>query len=243
MFFTYWTNAYGANNDPAEQPFQQMKSDWSSKLPDFRVFDDVEVGRLLHQINPDLPAIFDRIAIPACRSDIARLVLLHAHGGMYVDAHTSTNNFVSLTRIMEYLTTRELIIFDKHRDSKEGGDKSIVNGAMAARRHSPALRSVISDVVDNLLQHERAEAASDVYVPYNIFVITGPWALCTTLFTHVGVGMTLKPQFESAVHVEALGTEASQWPFVFYKYYGYREEGRHWSERQAVERLFHPRPQ
>lgn len=237
MFFTYWTNGSSAIAPEREADFKAMVADWTSKFPAFRVFSDADVEPLL---DPEFAALFRRIRIPACKSDIARLILLREFGGLYVDAHTGTGHGDVLSRVLELLATRDLILFDKRAVVKTASDKHIVNGAMVARRGAEPLRDVIADIRTNLVRHAAAEAASADYVPYNIFVITGSWSIGTTLFDRGDATLELKAKYADRIHVEPIDPEVRPWPCVFYKFYGYREPGKHWSERQNSERLFSP---
>jgi mannosyltransferase OCH1-like enzyme len=241
MFFTYWTNATGNISPERQLHFDNMVADWRSRFPAFRVFSDDDIEPLLAGYHRDLPGIFRRIKIPACKSDLARLLLLHTYGGFYVDAHTGTGDGNALARVLEVLADRDLILFDKREAVKDAADKHIVNGAMAARRGAQPLRLAIFEIIANLIRHERQEAENGEYVPYNIFVITGSWSLTSTLFDRIDGAVIPKKALAGSLHVEAIDPEIRPWPFVFYKFYGYRETGKHWSERQNSERLFAPR--
>ena len=47
----------------------------------------------------------------------------------------------------------------------------------------------------------------------------------------------MKPEFRKTIGFRYMPTESSL-GFHIYKFYGYRKEGEHWSERQKHERLF-----
>src|SRR6056297_2458942 len=49
------------------------------------VIDDARARAEILEYDKDLHDLYCRIRVPACRSDIARLVLLHRYGGWYVD--------------------------------------------------------------------------------------------------------------------------------------------------------------
>jgi hypothetical protein len=242
MFFSYWTNAEQTSASPdSAHPLDAMVADWRSKYETFRVFTDADIVDLLSQWSPTLPALFNRIRLPACRSDLARLILLYEYGGLYVDAHVGTASAERLTDVMERLSSKELLLFDRIDQHQWDGDCHIVNYTIGARKHSAALGKVIFTAIRNLERQEAAESVTSDYVQYNIFVLTGPWNISITLFDRSDRNIRLLPEYQSLVHVEALDPQYQPWPFQPYQHYHYRKPGQHWSERQLVEPLFEPR--
>jgi mannosyltransferase OCH1-like enzyme len=213
----------------------------ANQYEEFRVFSDTDVIAPLSQWSPTLPALFSRIRIPACRSDLARLILLYEYGGLYVDAHIGTAGAERLTHVMERLSSNDLLLFDRHDQHGWEGDCHIVNHALGSRKRSSVLGKVISQAVRNLENHEAAEAAADGHVPYNIFALTGPWNISITLFDRSDKQIRLLREFKDFVHIEVLDPNNRPWPFNPYQHYHYRKPGQHWSERQLVERLFERR--
>jgi hypothetical protein len=243
MFFSYWTNiAPAAEATETKTPLEQMEADWQRRYEEFRVFTDADLVVYLSKWSPTLPALFSRIRLPACRSDLARLILLHEFGGLYVDAHIATADAERLAQVVERLSSKELILFDRLDQRSWQGDCHIVNHCLGGRKGSPVLRKVILAAIRNLEKHEAAEAAAEGHVPYNVFVLTGPWNISITLFDRSSQDIRLLPEYEHFVHIEVLDRTKQPWPFQPYRYYHYREPGLHWSERQLVERLFESRP-
>jgi hypothetical protein len=242
LVFSYWTNAAQAS-PPAEgaHPLDAMVADWRAKYEDFRIFTDADILDLLADWSPTLPALFNRIRLPACRSDLARLILLYEYGGLYVDAHVGTASAERLTNVLERLSSKEFLLFDRIDQHQWDGDSHIVNYTIGARKHSAVLGKVIFAAIRNLERQEAAEAATTNYVPYNIFVLTGPWNISITLFDRSERNIRLLPEYQSLVHVETLDPQRQPWPFQPYQHYHYRKPGQHWSERQLVEPLFERR--
>ncbi|PWG17321.1 hypothetical protein DFK10_08030 [Salibaculum griseiflavum] len=63
---------------------QALHPDWSVQLAD-----DGIIAGLLARDHPEISEVYGDIRVPACRSDIARLAMLAAYGGWYLDADMS----------------------------------------------------------------------------------------------------------------------------------------------------------
>jgi hypothetical protein len=229
--FTYWEgdrNALG--------PF---RADWAAAGHDVHVFTLEEVWPILAaDLNADRLAMFDRIRIAACRSDLARLLLLRDSGGLYIDAHTGSGDQVKLVRLFACLATKELVVFDQAGEGRAEDDIYLLNGAMLARRRSVLLGQMIDLCFRNLEAHWARESQSASHVPYNIFALTGGWTMLNFLFDLGKKPYPLKPGLSDHVHLEVLHPSKGPPAFAWYQHYHYREPGRHWSERQKTERLF-----
>lgn len=238
MIFTFWTSAdpdAAAENTGGE--IDGAVKDWSSAFPEFRVFNDDEVARLLQSRDAELLAVYNAIRIPACRSDLARLVLLYEYGGLYIDAHVGTGDSQVLASVLEKLSTFELIIFDKTWEHKKADDIHIINTMICARRRSEVINTLIESAFANLIGHRAIERSTPEYVPYNIFVLTGAADITDRIFDQSALPRVMRSEFAEKVHVERL-VDRDRLPFFPYKHYAYRQPGSHWSERQKVERLF-----
>jgi FkbM family methyltransferase len=244
MLFTYWYTPQDSANPyrgDSEEILAGTLTDWRSIFPNFRIFADIDVEPLLNEINPTYLPIYRRIRIPACRADIARLVLLRGFGGMYLDPHVGTASVERLLEVIERLSEKELILFDKRDSVNAPEDRHIVNFALIARRGSMLLKALIAGAFVNLEQHESNESSSMNHVPYNVFTLTGPYNINLTLFDRIGDGLYPKAEIACALHIDSLDPKVQPWPIQPYKHYGYRKPNQHWSERQKVERLFEPR--
>jgi hypothetical protein len=238
MIFTFWTSGVG-NADPEAVPsaVDAALKDWSSAFPEFRLFGERDIAPLLQRRGDEYLRIFNRIRIPACRSDVARLLLLHEHGGLYIDAHVGSGNFTTLAGVLEKLSGFELILFDKTWEHKHPNDIYVVNTFMCARRRSGVVEMLLDGALENLMNHHTAEIATSAYVPYNIYTLTGAWDIGNRILDRRAVPIAMKREFADKVHIEPL-ERGHRLPFRPYTHYGYREPGLHWSERQKTERLF-----
>lgn len=233
MFFTFWTKP--TCDVPSPPP---MAAEWSEAFPTFAVFGDADVCDILTSRGASYADLFRRISIPACRADVARLAILHECGGVYVDAHAGIGNLAALTSAVENLAKYELIIFDRKDGIKSPGGVHVINSLIAARRGSEVLELVLERALRNLVDQDKMERASDVHVPYNIYVLTGPWNLASTVLDQRLPKHVVRAEFVGKVLKVDLLLPETTFPVRLYRYYGYRNPGTHWSERQTVERLF-----
>jgi hypothetical protein len=241
MFFTFWTPpSYTGNSETAAAP-PDMAAEWKAVIPTFAVFDDDRVCDILVIRDSLYADLFRRISIPACKADLARLVLLHEYGGVYVDAHAGVGNLATFLIAVEYLARYELVIFDRRDSVKSPGDTHVINSLIAARRGSAVLDTVLQRALRNLVEHEEKEHAAVGHVAYNIFVLTGPWNLSSTVINHGLPQHEIRPGFIDKVFKYDIELDQDLFPVRFYKYYRNRSPNSHWSERQAVDRLFLPR--
>jgi Glycosyltransferase sugar-binding region containing DXD motif len=236
MIFCYWSGPPGSESAEPE-----AVAAWKARLPSFRMFDDRDVLPILAAYDSNLPQLFERIRIPACKSDLARLLLLYEYGGLYVDAHVGPEDGFALADTLDFLSSHELVLFcDKHCDPSV--DLKIMNTVIAGRKHADALLDLIDGAVANLRAHERKEASTDSYVAYNIFVLTGAWDISIRIFDRSRVGNPMREQYQGRVCLAVPHEHPTARPYRLYAHYGYRAPGSHWSERQKHQRLFERAP-
>lgn len=233
MIFMYWTGSM--------LPEPPGASAWRERFPEsFRVFEDDDVLPLIQtEAQRDC---FRRIGIPACKSDVARLVLLREYGGVYVDGHTGPGLGDRIAETLLKLCKYEVIFF---REGWKDDFGFYGNTFMAARRCSIVLDLLVNKAFENLLHHMRIESLSPDYVSYNIFYLTGSPVIIDCLFDQGDSlawknGWDVKAEFRKLVVVRVKETETSDIGFVPWSFYHYRHWGQHWTERQQSERLFLP---
>jgi hypothetical protein len=229
MLFTYWTN-------PTLDEPPSAKA-WRAQYPGFRIFSDDDVRQLL---SPTHLHLYDKIALPACKSDVARLILLREYGGLYIDAHAGPTQGERLAETLDALASVELVLFCRAYMKKSPDETHLMNGAIAGRRHSVLLTQLIDCAFDHLSQQNAAESAASGYVHYTLWGIAGTWILLKCFFDLSLKPNDIKPEFKGMILVRHLAT-AEEPGFQVYKYYGYRQPGEHWSERQKTECLFESR--
>jgi hypothetical protein len=227
LIFTFWT---GTERDLTSA------TAWRARFPEFRIYSDGDVRPLLDAYFGDHRGLYDRLSLPACKSDIARLLLLREYGGLYVDSHVGPGDGDRLAEVFWRLSNCELVVFDKTWEHRGQYDIHIVNTVIAAQRGSEILLRLARSALSNVAIQEKKERATTDYVPYNIFAMTGAWEISTHLFDRAGIP-ALKPEYLTRVLVQPLQKTVDP-GFQLYRYYEYRRPGEHWSERQKHQRLF-----
>jgi hypothetical protein len=203
------------------------------------VFSDEQVLPLLEQWGDEAATIFQDVRIPACRADVARLVLLHKYGGLYVDAHCAPGAPDKLALVLARLSGCELIIFDESAHLSEHRHAWIMNSVLCARANAHVLDTLIRRAFLNLAQHRQLECVSrQDRVEYEIYKLTGPWMIWHELFQRSPIGAELKPQYRDRVSIWPFDSSADTQPVHIYQHNGYRTPATHWSRRQKTERLF-----
>jgi mannosyltransferase OCH1-like enzyme len=239
MIFGFWTD--GTTPTSADTVPRTAEAAWQAAWPGYRVWRDPDVRPLLARWGDDAVALYDAIRIPACRSDVARLVLLHQHGGLYVDLHAAPGDPARLRTVIDRLVTAELVIFDESADRENDRHTWLMNGALAARPGSPALAAILRVALNQLRAHRAEERrAYDTHVAYSIFDLTGPAVIWHELFDRVPNGGALKPTYCDRVAIWPVDAAAPDQPLYFHRHAGFRPMMRHWSERQKIEPLFAP---
>lgn len=222
--FTYWDDddldVIGPQVDAARAIF-----------PDYFVVTREAARALLSERSPQYLEAFDRIAIAACRSDIARLLALDHHGGLYIDAHCRIDDVSGVMRQMARLEQNDIVVSTRYAPSF----RQIMpyNGIIWSR----AGRSVVSQLLDQALnslwlKFERESAVG--FEPYHIWNLTGPGVFWHTLFDTEDSKGRLLPGWRERV----VTLFESDSPIARHAFMGYRAPGRHWSERQSSELLF-----
>jgi FkbM family methyltransferase len=231
MIFTFWTGSAAISLDFVDF--------WTAHVPGFRVFSDGDVLTLIEKQYPKLYVPYSSIRIPSCKSDVARLILLQEFGGLYIDAHASCPSLGSLAAMLSNYGNYELGVLDVISNHTRPGDLHLVNGAIYARKNSSCINKLLLKVLANVLDHYRIERYSFTSSSYNLAVLTGAWNIRSLFFeTNSEYGdIRLRDEFKTKVLVIPLGSDKMS-PLQFYRHYGYRSPGTHWSERQKCEPLF-----
>ncbi|MDR3448149.1 MAG: glycosyltransferase [Alphaproteobacteria bacterium] len=231
MMFTFWAGPVPTELDSVNV--------WRKSFPNFHVFGDTDVIPLLD--NDRHRDIYKRITLPACKSDIARLILLREYGGLYVDAHTGPSDAHSLAETLLELCTFDLVLFGAGWDS----GFNFTNAILVARRNAPILSILLDKAFSNLINHEKLEFETEEHVPYHLLNLTGTSVMVQNIFDLNAenawqLDWNKKAEFETKIKLRRMPNHSS-FGFDLYKFYNYNKEGEHWSKRQERERLFEKR--
>jgi hypothetical protein len=231
MIFSFWTG-------PAViQP--EFVDFWRTHVPGFRIFSDDDVLPIIKARFPDLYVPYCQIRLPACRSDVARLILLEEYGGLYIDAHTGCKSLGNLAAALSDVGNFDLGVFDRASQHSGPGDIHLVNGAIYARKNTPCIALLSKKIRTNLLLRYEVEVANRAENTFNLAVVTGAWNIRLLFFRYDDTNkrIVIREEFENLVTVIPLEVDANSC-LQFYSYYKYRTPGSHWSERSRIETLF-----
>ena len=229
MIFSYWEGSSAASD--------LFLDVWRPYDPDVQVFSAADVESFIPSSKPAWLDLFRAIRLSACKSDVARLVILEHLGGFYLDIHSAPRDRAALAKLQALLLTYEFVLF-RAVDYLETGNFYIPNGALLGQRNSPVIRFLIESVFHVLAQQRDREKASQGYASYNIAELTGGWLYGVKLLDMGAFPFDPIPAYRDMVWVEDVHSAKSHPAFIWYANYGYRRPGQHWSERQATEPLF-----
>jgi Glycosyltransferase sugar-binding region containing DXD motif len=158
-------------------------ADWTAHFPGFRVFGDDDVVPLLQRLVPRHVALYQALQLPAAKSDLARLALLHAHGGLYVDCHCGVGDAGRVRADLADLQRRDLILIERPlpADCDPYQPRLLINGVIFGRKGAPILQDILLQACENLERHVRqvAHAPAGTVVDYDIWTMLGARVLTT----------------------------------------------------------------
>jgi len=222
--FTYWDDddldVIGPQVDAARAIF-----------PDYFVVTREAARALLSERSPQYLEAFDRIAIAACRSDIARLLALDHHGGLYIDAHCRIDDVSGVMRQMARLEQKDIVVSTRYAPNF----RQIMphNSIVWSRAGGGVVNQLLDQALANL-QRKYTQEQVVGFEAYHVWDITGPGVFWRALFDTESVDGAL---LANGIDRVATVFETSN-PITRHAFMGYRQPGRHWSERQASECLF-----
>lgn len=223
--FTYW-------DSDDFSPLSSVMEHWRAEIGEFFIVGDQEVIKALKKIDYSAVSIYQKIRIPAARSDLARLVMLYRNGGLYVDSHCGINDRRGVSEVLRQAYTERLILVDQSRAAKPRPLENIlpINAMIAGGKGSALLLRTINRVIENLHFQHREEAVNG-FVPYDLLQLTGPKNIRDTLLSDASL---------SSVNYPNAFTLLSEDDFAVQRYRYKISNGRsaHWSERQRTELLF-----
>ena len=185
--------------------------------------------------------LYRHINIPTCKSDVAILMCLYCHGGLYVDIHCGVRDATGVTAMIADLSDWEVILYNKsfRRDPRPADALRPLNSVIAARPGTQIMYDSAAMAFGNLDAHWKNEQRTADHVPYDIWSLTGPGVLEHTVCISPPVLWApprgLRPENQGKVKFVQEGPDA---PILRYQFHTYNPPGTHWSMRQKSERLF-----
>lgn len=226
--FAYWNSADHA-------PIRSMLSEWRSKFPEFCVIGDPDVEPLLDIYIPGFVDIYRAIQIPAAKSDIARLVSLYEHGGLYVDCHYGLVDPRGVRRLVTSLERFEVIFVNRSAPPRERGTYWLINGVMIARPKHPLFLELANLAAENLRRQRQIELDQG-FTRYNISALSGAVILHDTICEPDHHPEVVRARLQDRILIvpeEGLPMQRDRWRT-------YTVDGQQWHKRQNVEPLFLP---
>jgi mannosyltransferase OCH1-like enzyme len=227
VIFCYW---HGTERDLIREAVDA----WRDYFVGFRVIGDSDVEPMIARRFPRYLEVYRKIRLPACKSDIARLVALDEWGGLYVDCHCGIADPQYVGQLLGNLDTFELIVVDedpKYRQNPKPDRLNPMNGIMFARKNSEIIVEWEKSAFRNLANHWTVEKERG-FSPYSVWSLTGAANLKHIIMD--GDLRALKADF--AQRVKIIPENLS--PIVRNVHCSYRQPGMHWHERETRELLF-----
>lgn len=230
--FAYWAGSDG------ETVLHDFLAEWRGTFPAFRLMGDAEVVPLLTDIGDRDAALYQRIRLPAARSDVARLMHLYDRGGLYVDCHTALTDEAQLRADLALLEHHELVVWQRSFTAfpRPQEEQRPVNTVLAARPGSPIVRRILDTALEGLRQQAERELREGPG-KYSVWHMTGAGLIREVLCEPDSAFLQLRPEFVGRI----ASASEDDGAVAFWRHQTYRKDrSQHWSERQKHEPLFDP---
>jgi mannosyltransferase OCH1-like enzyme len=234
MVYSFW-------DKPDQSPIQTAIADWQTHFPEFQVIGDPDIEKMIDREFPQHLDLYRAIRIPTCKSDVAILLSLYCHGGLYIDIHCGVRNADGVRQMISSLASWEIILYNKdfRRDPRPADVLRPLNSVIVARPGTQIMHDSAAMAFANLAAHFERERQTDDFVPYDIWSLTGPGVLehtiCYPPLEQWGPPQGLRTENANKVCFVLEGADA---PIGRYMFHTYNPPGTHWSLRQKSERLF-----
>lgn len=226
--FAYWSDRDRAHLTP-------MQTHWLEHFSDFRICGDDDVLPLLDRYFPEYRAVYDLLAIPAAKADIARLLLLYDRGGLYVDCHFGIRDANGVRALLGLLQRHEVVLIDRRLalGDRRPGEHFFINGVIVSRPGAALIHAIAERALANLAAHREIEYR-DGWVAYHIGALSGPDVVTATALAPGSANREVRPEFAGRLAI----IPEEEAPLERNRFRTYGGAGQHWFERQKSERLF-----
>jgi mannosyltransferase OCH1-like enzyme len=160
------------------EPFARLAETWRAHHPhwQWRLWTDTDNRAFVTERLPDMLALYDNYPHPIQRVDMVRYLILHTHGGLFVDL-----DFEALRPLDPHLASDCVFGAEPAENCAAHGMTEIVSNAfMAARPDHPFLRAVIAGLP------EAFGAAQALDRNRAILETTGPFHLTRCVSAYAG---------------------------------------------------------
>ena len=226
--FAYWTGDNRAvHND--------LINDWQGKFPHFQIFGDAEVLPILNRYFPDRKELYSQIRIPAAKADIARLLLLYEHGGLYIDCHCGIRDADEIRNLFNQLLDYDAIFVDRmlSLEPRPPDEHLVINGIIFCRPHLDLIFRMCRQALSNFARQRNNEHRAG-FVPYDIWSLSGARLVTAMLLEPGSFNRDLRWDYQGRIRI--IREEIA--PIVRNRYRAYSKDRQHWSQRQNLELLF-----
>jgi hypothetical protein len=226
--FSFWT---GADLSAHEG----LIAHWRSEFPQFAIYGDADVRRLIARDFPDRLELYDDIRIPTAKSDVALLILLYELGGLYIDCHCGYTDAGSVRSLLASLLEFDAVFVDRilSHEARPVDEHLVINSIVFARPRFELLRKSYGQALANFARQRDRERAEG-FTPYDVWSLSGP-GLVTAMLMEPG-------SFNRDVRAEYWGrimfVREEVAPIRRDRFRGYSAASVHWSLRQKSEGLF-----
>ena len=208
-----------------------LKAFWLTSFPAFDVFTDRDVLPLVQKHFPEFFDLYRSIRIPAAKADLARVLLLHEFGGLYVDCHTAIGDRDAIKTTFAMLTSFDVVFVDRRIDFKPRplDQHWLINSMIFSRPGCDIMHVLARQAFENL--HAYRANSSEFR---SIWALCGPGNLMKTILQPGSSGRDIRHELQdrvATVREEDVG-------IIRHACRTYAGPGRHWSEREKREPLF-----
>jgi hypothetical protein len=228
--FAYW-------DSPDHTILTEMIAAWREHFPQFFVLGDHDILLLIERYFAMYIDLYEKIRLPAAKSDVARLLALYEFGGLYIDCHNGIRDVEELRRLFTCLNDYEAIFIDRRLSffPRPPGEHFLINGPIFSRPRSELFMILARQAFANLAWQQGVEQQYG-FVSYDVARLTGP-QLFTEMVLEAG-SCTRDIRSDFARRIMIIPEETA--PIVRNLYTGYKTPSSHWTVRQLAEPLFEP---
>jgi hypothetical protein len=138
--------------------------------PDFnvKILNDEDINKYKNEF-PETIELFHLATIAALKSDIIRFIFLYKEGGIWIDSNTTLINNDGIKILYDRYKQYDFVITiipNKRHDLKTSCLISNINSKLAY--------DTITKTTENLKIHYELEKKSQVYIPYNYYMMIAP---------------------------------------------------------------------